>query len=257
MLSPSPNTTPHCHTHHWSTQVMKKTWGKHLHSTLASESACSCGACPMSRLHFASSPGDFGVMPLSCSSSWHCAQVPPACFNRLVLACSSSVFHNINRKRKISCSSLQLRRLPWEDLFYSDARNAFRKDTKEVNIIGHTAEDTSDQKAEVMSICHYSSFGFSELWIRFHMNWLCLVLTSVGHFLVHMSLNTQTGLSMLGLHTIQRNPASLNLLRLASERNVGDLQFMGRKPQAAGCREHTATSPCLCIRQHRDIETLS
>lgn len=55
------------------------------------------------------------------------------------------------------------------------------------DIIGHTIEDTSDQKSRG------SSLGFSKLQISFHMNWFCFVLTSVGHFLVHMSLNTQTG----------------------------------------------------------------
>lgn len=105
-----------------------------------------------------------------------------------------------------------------------------------------------------MSISHHSSIAFSKLWIRFHMNWFCLVLPSVGHFLVHRSLNTQTGLSMLELQTIQRNPASLNLLRLASERNVGDLQFMGRKPQPV---KNTLLLLHAFASDNRDIETLS
>lgn len=146
--------------------------------------------------------------------------------------------HKINRKRKIDCSPLQLRKLPWEDLPTHLRRQKCiqtRTQRRWTSLV--TLQKTHlIQRLKSWAYSHHSSIGFSKLWIRFHMNWFCLVLTSVGHFLVHM--NTQTGLSMLELQTIQINPASLNLLRLALERNVGDLQFMGCKPQAAGCKEH-------------------
>lgn len=71
-------------------------------------------------------------------------QVPSAWFNRLLLACSSRmlVTTKLIKKGKPAAVLLQLRRLPWEHFSYSDDRNGFRKDRKEVNIIGHTAEDT-------------------------------------------------------------------------------------------------------------------
>lgn len=119
--------------------------------------------------------------------------------------------------------------------------------TQEVNIIAFPPEDTSDQKA--VSSQKDLVLASVKLWIRFQMNYFCFLLTSFGYFLVHRSPNTQTRLSKLELQTIRREPASLNLLRLASNRNVGDLQLMGRKPQTAGCKAHTPISLSLCSRQ--------